>query len=371
MEADLHEAMGRALELARRAWGDTHPNPMVGAVILEGGEIVAEGWHRAAGEAHAEIAALETLARPPAKDATLCVTLEPCSTQGRTGACTEAIIRSGIRRVVVGTTDPNPAHAGHGLDILRQAGIEVISGIREEECRDLNILFNHWITTGKPFMAAKIATTLDGKIAARSGHSRWITGPAARADAHRWRKLFPAIACGSGTVQTDDPSLTSRPEGGPVFCPRRFIFDRSLAEIGNLTAKVYTDEFREHTTVVTWENVAPERVARLKGQGIAVWTLPAEPDNVFFESFTERCASEGITGVLIEGGPRLLSAMLAAGKLDYLFAYQAPKLLADEDAPGCFTGQEFDDINQAFRLTDVRHAILGEDHLVRGFLSKP
>src|SRR5947199_7538807 len=173
--------MRRALELARRVWGATHPNPTVGAVIVEEGQIVGEGATAPDGGPHAERLALLARGKTPRPGATLYVTLEPCSTQGRTGACTDAIIAAGIKRVVVGATDPNPEHAGRGFEVLRAAGVEVIDGVLARECSDLNLVFNHWITQGGPMIAAKSATTLDGKIAARTGESRWITNPASRA----------------------------------------------------------------------------------------------------------------------------------------------------------------------------------------------
>ena len=238
--------MRRALALARSVWGNTHPNPMVGALIVEDGHVVAEGATAPDGGPHAERLALLNRGKTPRPGAALYVTLEPCSTQGRTGACTDAVIASGIKRVVVGATDPNPAHAGRGFEVLRAAGIEVISGVLERECADLNLIFNHWITHDGPMLAAKVASTLDGKIACRTGESKWITNEHSRADVHRWRRLFPGIAVGAMTVLKDNPRLTARREGEPEWCPLRFVFDGLLRTVvdKNLPA-VFTDEFRE------------------------------------------------------------------------------------------------------------------------------
>lgn len=193
MSAAEDEAfMRQALALARRNWGQTHPNPMVGALIVEEGRVVSEGSHAEDGGPHAERIALSTLGRRPREGAVLYVTLEPCSTTGRTGACTDAIIAAGIRRVVVGSPDPNPAHSGRGFDVLRSAGIDVVPGVLETDCADLNLIFNHWIRRDTPLLAAKAGMTMDGKIACRTGESRWITNEASRADVHRWRRLFPA-----------------------------------------------------------------------------------------------------------------------------------------------------------------------------------
>src|SRR5258708_27838432 len=200
----------RALTWAKRAWGATHPNTMVGAIIVEDGQVVSEGFHAEDGGPHAERNVLSALGRVPKPGATLYVTLEPCSTQGRTVSCCDAIKAAGIRRVVVGATDPNPEHSGRGFDLLREAGIEVVTGVLEDECTDLNLIFNHWIKTGTPLLAAKSAVTLDGKNATRSGESKWITGDLSRADVMRWRRLFPAIAVGAGTLANDNPRLTSR-----------------------------------------------------------------------------------------------------------------------------------------------------------------
>ena len=231
MSAPEHEVfMRRALELANGVWGNTHPNPMVGAVIVEDGHIVAEGATAHDGGPHAERLALLARGKAPRPGATMYTTLEPCCTHGRTGACTEAIIAAGIKRVVVGATDPFPAHQGKGYELLRAAGIEVITGVLERECNDLNLIFNHWVQRGT-MLAAKSAVTLDGKIACRTGESRWITNEAARADVHRWRRLFPAIAVGAMTVLKDNPRLTARIEGQPEWSPLRFVFEIGRAHV--------------------------------------------------------------------------------------------------------------------------------------------
>jgi len=352
--------MKRALELARRAWGQTHPNPMVGAVILEGGAIVAEGHHAQAGGDHAEIAAWKALGRAPAARSTLYVTLEPCSTAGKTGACTDAILRSGLKRVVVGTADPNPAHAGRGLKILREAGVEVVCGVHEAACRDLNLVFNHWIVEQRPLVAGKIATTLDGRVATRGGQSQWITNAASRADVHHWRRLFPAIAAGSGTVRADDPALTARLPGEAVFCPRRFIFDRRFSLPAFSERQVFCDVHREETTLVTCQEPT--------GWLGSVWKLPSAG---MLDHFLQRCAAEGIIGLYLEGGPTLISAFLAERHLDYLFAYRAPKFLADDEARACLSGQSPLGLEQAYQLEDVQTADLAGDQLMRGRVLYP
>lgn len=361
--------MQRALALAKRAWGKTHPNPMVGAVIVERGQIVAEGWHSQAGEAHAEVCALKQWSSTQAADATLYVTLEPCCTQGNTPPCTEAILRSGIQHLVVGALDPNPHHAGRGIDVLRKAGLDVKVGLLAPECNDLNLIFNHWIVHQTPFFAGKAGLTLDGRIATRSGASKWITGNDARADVMHWRRYFPGIAVGSGTVISDNPSLTSRKDD-KIWSPQRLVFDRHLQTITPLP-RVYTDSFSHHTIVVTSDcpTLSKDR-KHLRDLGITVWEVAdgQDPKEKWLE-IRQRCSAAGLFGVLFEGGTRLFSELLAARQLDYFFAYQAPKFFADAEAYPLFQGQSTAHPDTAFSLHEVQHTILGSDVLTRGKVS--
>lgn len=362
--------MRRAIALAKRALGDTHPNPMVGALIVEDGVIVAEGWHVRAGEPHAEPAALRALGRPPKPGATLYVTLEPCCTQGRTPACTGAIIDSGIRRVVVGATDPNPAHAGHGYAVLRAAGIEVITGVLAAECTDLNLIFNHTITHGgDPFFALKIATTLDGRTATRSGESRWITGEESRAEVMRLRRYYPAIAVGSGTVKADNPKLTARGANpGEEWCPIRLVLDRSGTLVGCADRHVFTDAFKDRTIVVLGERAHDESPLWYEDTGARVWVLPDANEPGFFHALRARCQKEGIPGVLFEPGGTLAGAMLGLGAADYLYHFCAPILFADAAAKPFAEGPPRPRLADALHLTDIRRATFGDDLLTRGRL---
>lgn len=363
--------MRQALAIARRGWGTTHPNPMVGALIVEEGRVAGEGSHAHDGGPHAERLALIALGHRPRAGATLYVTLEPCCTHGRTGACTDAIIASGIKRVVVGATDPNPDHAGKGFEILRAAGIEVTHGILERDCTDLNLIFNHWVTRGVPLIGAKAAVTLDGKIACRSGESRWITNEASRADVHRWRRLFPGIAVGAMTLIKDNPRLTARVDG-VEWCPWRFVFDGLLRSVVDKNLPdVYTDEFRDRTIVVTTPHGGMGYVRKLRDMGIKVWCFESPTQRVALPEFRRRCAEEKIAGVFFEGGAQLLSEVVRARELDYLFVYRAPILLADDKAKSIFGGLRPERIDQALRLSDVRHETFGEDDLTRGRLVYP
>ena len=368
----LHEHfMRRALAVARQGWGNTHPNPLVGAVIVEQGEVVAEGFHSRDGDPHAEIMALHHLERLPRPGATLYVTLEPCCTQGRTGACTSAIIAAGIQHVVVGATDPNPVHAGHGFEVLRAAGVEVTEGVLADDCVDLNLIFNHWITTQTPLLAAKAAVTLDGKIATRTNDSEWITGEMARADVHHWRRLFPAIAVGAGTILSDNPSLTSR-LGDEVWCPVRFVFDGLLRTVLDKSLpKVYTDEYKHRTIVVTTPHGGLGYMRKLQAMGVQVWNLPSSTMRAPLPDFRRKCAEAGITGVYFEGGALIISELLQFRQLDYLFVYRAPVLLGDEKAKSVFKGLRTEKLLNAVRMKNVRHASFGPDQLMRGQVDSP
>ena len=360
--------MLRAIELARMAWGDTHPNPMVGAVVVRVGKIVGEGFHHKAGGPHAEINALES-AGENAAGATLYVTLEPCSTFGRTPPCTDAIIRAKIAKVIVGATDPNPLHSGNGYKRLRDAGIEVVTGVLADECNDINIIFNNWITTKTTLFAGKIATTLDGKVATRNRQSKWITGEIARENAHHWRRLFPAIGVGSGTLLSDNPRLTSRLPGMSEFCPRRFVFDQTLltAVGGDSMPQVYDDEFRTMTTVVTSPNAPEAPQTALKKRGVNILHIGGDGIQ-FWANFRKYCVDSGITGMFFEGGPRILSSLLLSDQMDYLFTYRAPVILADNGAISAFDGATPEKIADGWRLENIRHEALGDDELLRGWV---
>jgi len=373
MSAAEHEAhMHRALLLARRGWGDTHPNPMVGCVLVEDGQVTAEGFHARDGGPHAERVALASLGRNPIPGATLYVTLEPCSTEGRTGACTDAILAAGIRRVVVGAADPNPAHAGRGFEVLRRAGADVTTGVLERECADLNLIFNHWILSGSPLVAGKVATTIDGRIATRTGDSQWITGEAARADVHHWRRLFPAIGVGAGTILTDNPKLTARCEGQPEWCPIRFVFDGRLRSVlDHRLPKVYTDSFATKTIVVTTQHGGLGYVRKLNALGVGVWVFESPTGRVPLAQFRARCAAEKVSGILLEGGAQLMSRALIEHQIDYFFSYQAPILFADEKSKSALSGLRTERLAQAVRLTDLRRETLGEDSLLRGRVVYP
>ena len=254
---------------------------------------------------------------------------------------------------------------------MRAGGVEVVEGLLAAECADLNLIFNHWITTGRPLFAAKSGVTLDGKVATRTGDSKWITGEQSRADGHRWRRLFPAIAVGAGTVRADNPRLTARVDG-KEWCPWRFVFDGLLRTVTDKAMpNVYTDEFRERTIVVTTAHGGMGYVRKLNTMGVKAWVLPAQSPKVNFADFRKRCAEEGIPAVFFEGGAQLLSELLQARELDYLFTYHAPVLFADDKGKSILRGLRTESLENAIRLTQVRHEVLGDDSLMRGFVKYP
>lgn len=371
---DAAALMQLAIGKARYAMGKTHPNPAVGAAILHRGEVAASGHTQPAGQDHAEIVALKAFAASgirPDESTTLAVTLEPCSTTGRTGPCTEAIISSGIRRVLIGATDPDPRHRGRGIGLLREAGITVEAGIREDDCADLNLIFNWQMEHGYPFFAAKMATTLDGRIATRGGLSKWITGEAAREDVHRWRRYFPAIAIGAGTALADDPSLTARLPGEPEWCPVRFVFDRNLVSFKDGLRRMYSDEWKDRTVIVTNQMHAGRIRTLEKEHGLHFWPMDQNMEDGGLTEFSRRCGEAGITGVYLEGGAHLLSSFLMYRFIHYFFAYRSPKLLADTSGLAPFSGQEPDTMQDTITLSRVRHATFGDDQLMRGFVVYP
>ncbi|NBX01479.1 bifunctional diaminohydroxyphosphoribosylaminopyrimidine deaminase/5-amino-6-(5-phosphoribosylamino)uracil reductase RibD [bacterium] len=354
--------MRRALELARKAWGETHPNPMVGAVITEGDVIVAEGFHAKAGEPHAEVQALRALGRPPKPNAVLYVTLEPCSTHGRTPPCVDAIVASGIKTVVVGAEDPNPLHAGKGLTHLRNHGIKVFSGVLADACTDLNLIFNHWIKTQRPFVAVKVASTLDGRLVAMEGAGPYITGELARADVQNWRKLFPAIAVSVDTLLKDNPRLTARLPGNES-CPIRFVLDRHFRSAGKKGLNLFQDVYRDRTIVVGLKSSAKSADLHwYEAEGIKVWCLEGTADEFLFH-WLDTCAAQSIVGVYVEAGPRLASVFLNHHCADYFFAYYSPMISGNPNSPAWTEGS-------LPQLSMGRTQAFGQDVLFRGFLAQ-
>jgi len=313
--------MRRALLLARRGVGKTSPNPVVGAVVVRAGKVLGEGWHKRAGGPHAEVFALRGVT---ARGATLYVTMEPCSTFGKTPPCTEAVIAAGIRRVVVATCDPNPNHAGRGLTVLRRAGIKVEEGLLAAESARMNAAFNKWITTGLPLVIAKAGMSLDGKIATRTGDSKWITSETARKVAHQMRSRVDAVMVSAGTVIADDPQLTLR-HGVRGRQPWRVLVDGKGRS--PRSAKLFTDAWRHRTIVVTTSVSSNDWRRYLALLGIVVLVVKREGTHVEMRAMLRALGALEITSVLVEGGGGLLGALFGDRQVDRVALFYAPTII--------------------------------------------
>lgn len=324
--------MKRAIELAKQGAGWTAPNPLVGAVVVKNGRVIGEGYHRKYGELHAERNALAACTEDPA-GATLYVTLEPCCHYGKTPPCTEIIIEKKIAKVVIGSRDPNPKVAGKGARILREHGIEVVEDYMREACDALNPVFFHYITTKTPYVVLKFAMTLDGKIATRTGASKWITGEAARNHVHQLRGRYAGILAGIGTVLADDPMLNCRIDG--AHQPLRIILDSHLRiPMGSRLVR----SAKEYPLLIVCNESTRDReegtsrIQKLEEAGAKVWTLPEKNDHPDLNVLMQRLGEEKIDSVLIEGGGTVNEAALKAHIVHRVYAYIAPKIFGGEDA---------------------------------------
>ncbi len=364
--------MRLALRLARRGYGTTSPNPMVGAVLVRGSQVIGQGWHRQAGEPHAEIEALRDARdrKHAVKGATLYVTLEPCCTQGRTPPCTEAIKAAGIARVVVGATDPNPKHSGRAFGILRRAGIAVASGVMGSECERLTEAFNHWIVRCTPFVTVKAGMTLDGKIATAAGQSRWITGGAARNYGMKLRRGSDAILVGIGTVLADDPSLTVRGPKAEVRGRklRRIVLD-AMARTP-LGAKVVSDGWTALTTIVVSKSAPRTRVAAL-AKRVRVLVAPAAEGKISLRWLLKKLGAENVTSLLVEGGGEVNASFLLQGLAQRIAFFYAPKILGGRDSRRAVAGEGARTLADCLRLNDLKWRRLGSDWLLEAGVRRP
>jgi diaminohydroxyphosphoribosylaminopyrimidine deaminase/5-amino-6-(5-phosphoribosylamino)uracil reductase len=365
----LHERfMKQALGLARKGAGRVSPNPMVGALVVRGGNVVGAGCHRCFGGPHAEVYALEQ-AGGLARGADIYVTLEPCSHTGKTPPCADALIQAGVGRVFVGMADPNPLVAGRGIKKLRAAGIAVETGILESECRRLNESFLKYITTGMPFVALKSAVTLDGRIATRTGDSKWITCPESRRLAHRLRFEADAVMVGSGTVLADDPQLTVRLAGLAAKQPLRVIVDGRLRT--PLDSRVVQPEYAAGTLIATSAGkAATPKARRLLAAGVQVLACPEKGGRIDMRRLLKKLAARGIASVLLEGGAELAASALADGVVDKVYVFYAPKLLGGRQAVGMIGGSGPERIAQAVSIVDMRLRRIRDDILLEGYVEK-
>lgn len=349
--------MKRAIHLARKGIGYTNPNPVVGAVIVKGGRVIGEGFHQAYGGLHAERNALKNCTEDP-QGADLYVTLEPCCHYGKTPPCTETIIEHGISRVYVGNMDPNPKVAGRGVQILREHGIQVETGIMEEECRKLNEIFFHYISHETPYVALKYAMTLDGKIAVKTGESKWITGQGAREHVHTLRHKYAAILAGIGTVLCDDPMLNARVRGGNN--PVRVICDSRLRI--PLSSKIVQSAKVIPTIVAACERT--KKAEKLEELGCRVLICPEKKGHLDLMELFRILREEKLDSVLVEGGADINDSVIRTGAVQKVYAYVAPKLFGGKQARSPVEGEGIERISDAVMLDGPEITKIGEDLLL-------
>lgn len=358
--------MRRAMELAMRGEGAVNPNPLVGAVIVRNGRVIGAGWHERWGGLHAERNALARCSEPTS-GATMYVTLEPCCHHGKTPPCTDAVIAAGIRRVVVGLTDPNPLVAGKGIARLREAGIEVESGLLEEELRYQNRIFLKYITTRRPWVVLKSAMTLDGKIATRTGDSRWVTGEEARRRVHEMRSSLMAVLVGIGTAEADDPMLNCRLEGEHRQ-PIRIVAD-SAARL-SLSSQLVRTALELRTIVAHTARADQSRLDALHKAGVETWCCAECEGHLSMEDLMQKIGATGIDSLLVEGGGELAYSLLRGGHVDEAAFFVAPKFVGGTGAKSPIGGEGLERMAEAVELEGLEVEHFGADLLIHGLLKK-
>ena len=356
--------MKKALDLAQKGQGYTSPNPMVGAVIVKEGKVKGRGYHQRFGEAHAEVNAIED-AGPQAKGATLYVNLEPCSHTGKTPPCTLKILEAGIKRVVMAMEDPNPA-AGGGAVFLRAHGVEVLGGVCEKAARKLNEAFVKYVSTKQPFVILKCAATLDGRIATRTGDSKWVTGDQARKFVHQLRHAVDAILVGIGTIQVDDPSLTTRLDGFSGLDPVRIILDTHLSISPG--ARILQLDSDSDTILVTGNSVAEAKKKSVVKKGVRLIEQPAANGQIDLKSLMVRLGSMNITSLLIEGGSRVMASAVNSGIVDKVLFFYAPKILGSDDGVPICRGPGPERMQDSIRVRDIHVQRFDDDVLIEGYI---
>ena len=357
--------MREALRQARKGLGRTSPNPMVGALVVRNGEIIASGYHKRAGAGHAEIEALAKIGGRGHKDDILYVTLEPCNHHGRTPPCTEAILSSGIKKLVVGMKDPNPGVSGGGCEFLAEKGIEVRTGVLESECRRINEAFLKFATTGQPFVVVKSALTMDGWTATVTGHSHWVTNEKSRRFVHRLRDRLDGVMVGVGTVLADDPMLTTRLKRGVGKDPVRIIVDTGL-RIPN-EAKVLNVDSPARTLIAVGADVPPQRLRRVEREAVTHLACPTKEGWIDLPALMDILGGMDITSILVEGGSTLIGSMIREGLIDKFYIFKAPKILGGNDGIPMASGPGPQKMNGSLRLRDIKVRRFGDDILVRAY----
>lgn len=356
--------MREALRQARRGLGQTSPNPAVGAVVVRDGEVVARGYHHKAGLPHAEVEALGKL-KGKARGGTLYVTLEPCHHLGRTPPCTEAILKSGIRRVVVGMKDPNPGVAGGGCEFLGENGIEVKTGVMEAECRRLNEGYLKFVTRKRPFVIVKSALTIDGWTATSTGDSKWITNERSRQFVHRLRNRVDALMVGVGTVLSDDPDLTTRLKGGRGKDPLRVVVDTNLSIPPD--AKVLNHESTAETLLAVGSHVSRKGLKRVQREGVSIVTCPRKDGRIDLGALMDILGERSVMTLLVEGGASIIGSMLRERLIDKFYIFTAPKILGGNDGISMASGPGPKRIDDCLNLKAIEVKRFGGDRLTVGY----
>jgi diaminohydroxyphosphoribosylaminopyrimidine deaminase / 5-amino-6-(5-phosphoribosylamino)uracil reductase len=352
----------QALRLARKGVGRTSPNPMVGAVVVRKGVVVGQGFHHKAGGPHAERIALEQ-AGEKARRATLYLNLEPCNHFGRTPPCARLILEKGIKRVVFGMTDPNPTVQGGGAEWLRSQGIEVVQGVLEPECRRLNEFFIKWITTGLPFVILKAAASLDGRIATRTGDSKWISHERSRRLVHQMRNQVDGVLVGIGTIVQDDPLLTVRLPKGKIKDPLRIVIDPRL----RISRKAQLLNDSGKTLIVCGHQVPTTRKKALESQGVEIVSLPEREGRISIKALLALLGRRGIGSLLVEGGAGVYGSFLMERQLDKLVLFLAPCLIGGQKAKGMIGGTGVTKVTEALRFKEIKVKTWFGDILVEAY----
>jgi diaminohydroxyphosphoribosylaminopyrimidine deaminase/5-amino-6-(5-phosphoribosylamino)uracil reductase len=359
---DDRKWMKQALRLAEAGRGRTSPNPVVGAVLVKKGKVVGEGYHAKIGEPHAEIIALRQ-AREKARGAALYLNLEPCTHYGRTPPCVPQVVKAGVKRVVIGMEDPNPLVNGKGIEALRKSGLDVNVGVLEKECRRLNEAFCKYILKKEPFVLLKVAATLDGKIATRSGDSKWISGEASRRFVHKLRDQVDGVLVGIGTVLRDDPLLTARMKEGRE--PYRIVLDSRL----KIPEKAKVFEHSPSEVILATTGSAPQdKIERLEKRGVRVLVIDSREGRVNLRSCLRKLGEIGVMNLLVEGGSQINGSFLDEGLIDKLLLFLSRRLMGDPQAPGIFGGRGASHLKEAVALKEIKTKRMGEDILVEGYL---
>ncbi|MEN6349003.1 MAG: bifunctional diaminohydroxyphosphoribosylaminopyrimidine deaminase/5-amino-6-(5-phosphoribosylamino)uracil reductase RibD [Syntrophomonas sp.] len=358
--------MQKALKLAAQGLGRTSPNPVVGALIVKDGEILGQGFHHKAGTPHAEINALGSAGSHDVSGSTMYVTLEPCSHQGRTPPCAPALVKAGIKRVVVATLDSNPQVAGQGIKILEDAGIETVVGVLQEEATRINEIFFKYIQNRQPFVCLKAAMTLDGKIASFSGDSRWITGESSRSFVHQLRNTYDAIMVGIGTVLADDPMLNTRLEIEDRRNPVRVIIDGNLDM--PLDSNIVQTSGEQRTIVFTSEANDKSKAKLLQSLGLEIIEMEGESSRLPLEKALKVLGEMGICSILLEGGAEVNAYMLEHGLVDKVHWFIAPKIIGGRTSPSPVGGKGIQYMNEALNLKDIEIMHFDNDICITGYL---